>query len=125
MAPILAPPIAVSALIACIGRSTPDKLVTVTVIASSVLVPLWGMALAWWAAGSNSGFPGFWGSLGVIWGLSYVSRRLSLAWTKPRPLRRALTGLHLIGRNKTLQELWKRKRNLQTELETLFPNRPS
>lgn len=121
MAPILAPPVALACAIARIGRSTPDKLVTVTTIATSVLVPIWGIMLAYLVTRMDAPLPGFWSTLGLIWVLAYLTRRLSLCWTRPRPLRRTLTGLGLIGRKQTMCDLWKRKQELQAKLRSLFP----
>jgi 1-acyl-sn-glycerol-3-phosphate acyltransferase len=123
LAPLLAPPIALACTIASIGRSTPDKLVTVTTIASSVLVPVWGIVLTYLVTRMETPLPDFWGTLAGFWALAYVSRRLSLYWKKPRALRRTLTGLGLIGRKQRMCDLWKRKQALLIELQTLFPNR--
>ncbi|MCP5021491.1 MAG: hypothetical protein GY930_06915 [bacterium] len=120
--PILGPPTALARLIARIGRDTPDKLVTVTVIATSVLVPIWGIVLAYLLTLVESPLPGFWGTLLGLWALTYSTRRLSLAWEKPRPLKRALTGLGLFGRKQGMCDLWKRKQELRNELRSLFPS---
>lgn len=119
--PILGPPTALACLIARIGRDTPDKLVTVTVIATSVLVPVWGIVLAYLLTLMESPLPGFWATLVGLWALAYTTRRLSLAWKKPRPLKRALTGLGLLGRKQSMCDLWKRKQELRDELQSLFP----
>lgn len=122
VAPFLAPPIALASAIAHVGRSTPDKLVTVTTISTSVLVPVWGIVLAHLLAGMESPLPGFWGCLAMIWVLLYVARRVSLAWTKPRPLRRILTGIGVLGRKQGMCDLWVKRQELQKELQSLFPD---
>ncbi len=119
--PLIGPPTALAYLIARIGRDTPDKLVTVTAIAASVLVPVWGILLAYFLTLLEFPLPGFWTTLAGLWALAYTSRHLSLAWKRPRPIRRALTGLGLFGRKQTMRDLWKRKQELRTELQSLFP----
>ncbi|MDF1838100.1 MAG: 1-acyl-sn-glycerol-3-phosphate acyltransferase [Planctomycetota bacterium] len=122
VSPFLAPPILLSSAIAHVGRSTPDKLVTVTTISASVLVPVWGIVLAYALARMETPIPGFWAILGCIWALLYVTRRVSLLWTKPRPLRRVLTGIGLFGRKQTMCDLWVKRQELRKELQTLFPD---
>ncbi len=100
------PPVALARAVAHIGRSTPDKLVTVTVISCSVFVPLWALLLAWW---SPMGF-GI-SLLGV-----FVLAWLALVWVRqagrPRPLRRAWTRLGLQGSAQRVDSLWVEKQHL-------------
>ncbi|MCA9000481.1 MAG: 1-acyl-sn-glycerol-3-phosphate acyltransferase [Planctomycetes bacterium] len=122
MTPILVPPIALAAFVAHHGRSTPDKLVTVRALGASVLVPLWGIVLAYWLSSKTALFPHFWPNLVGIWFLTVVAAGVASTWSKPRALRRALTGIGILGREKDLRDLWLRKRALQSELQVLFPD---
>ena len=114
--PIWLPPILLARAIANIGRSTPDKLVTVTVLASSVFVPLWIVGLSLWSSQFTSGW--------AVFGVLVVWAALALRWIRsagrPRPLRRACTRLGLQGSKQTVDSLWIEKQSLCQEWRALL-----
>ncbi len=113
--PLWLPPVALARAIASIGRSTPDKLVTVTLISSSVFVPLWTIALAWWN-------PVGWG-FGLSFLVTFLWALIALWWVRragrPRPLRRAWTRLGLQGFAQRVDSLWVEKQHLDERWRSL------
>ncbi|HPF13093.1 MAG: 1-acyl-sn-glycerol-3-phosphate acyltransferase [Planctomycetes bacterium] len=108
LAVVWGPPVALARSVAWIGRSTADKLVTVSVIGSSVLVPLWWAGLAVWGRvpGHLGIRCGLVGCLGLL-GLNAIRNA-----GRPRPIRRAWTLLGLQGHRKAVDSLWNQKRSL-------------
>ena len=115
LVPLWLPPIALARIVGILGRSTPDKLVTVTVISASVFVPLWGLLCAWLAP-----WPG---GFGLSLGLMVLWAVVAILWVRravrPRPMRRAWTNLGLQGSAQTVDSLWIEKQNLCQEWKHL------